>query len=69
MGAWLKRVWSDEDAFTALVRRLWAFGIYIAGGLIQAGVIPTGVENGGQYGWAVAGLGLLVPSRPIAPKT
>lgn len=66
MGAWLSRVWNDEEAFKALCRRLYAVG------LTAAGIIVPQLVDLGKGGWWVSLLapviGLSIPTKPIAPK-
>lgn len=65
MKAWFSRVWNDEDAFAALMRRCYSFAL-VAGGLM----LPKFIDSPTLWWLAplAAAAGVSIPSKPIAPK-
>ncbi len=70
MGAWLRRLWSDEEAFRTMFAAGGRFAIAFLGYLMESGVVPTGVEGGGdKYGRLLMVLAFLVPAARRAAGT
>lgn len=65
MGTWLKRVWTDEEAFKTFTRKVGQFALVMLGAYA-----PLLVDS--KYAWyagpALMAFGISIPSKPLAPK-